>query len=53
MTKHAWVKKKIVADNDGAADCSCNEPEAQWHIMGIPAAATQRYGSDTLECVKN
>ena len=36
MTKHAWVKKKIVADNDGAADCSCNEPEAQWHIMGMP-----------------
>jgi hypothetical protein len=25
-----------VADNDGAADCSCNEPEAQWHIMGMP-----------------
>jgi hypothetical protein len=50
MKKHAWAKKKIVADNDGAADC--NEPEAQWHIMGILAAATQRYGSDTPECVK-
>jgi hypothetical protein len=35
MTNHALVKKKIVADSDGAADCSCNEPETQWHIVGM------------------
>ena len=35
MTNHALVKKKILADCDGAADCSCNEPEAQWHVMGM------------------
>ena len=40
MTKHALVKKKLVADNDGAADCSCNEPEAQWHIMGMGSCSS-------------
>ena len=33
MTNHALVMKKIVADSDGAADCRCNEPETQWHIV--------------------
>ena len=35
MTNHALVKKKIVADSDGAADCSCSEPETQWYVMGM------------------
>jgi hypothetical protein len=37
MTNHALVKKKIVADADGAADCSCScsEPETQWHVVGM------------------
>ena len=35
MTNHALVKKKILADSDGAADCSCNELETQWHVMGM------------------
>ena len=32
MTNHALVKKKIIANNDGAADCSCNDLETQWHV---------------------
>jgi hypothetical protein len=40
MTKHALVKKKIVADNDGAADCSCSEMQAQWHIMGMGSCSS-------------
>ena len=38
MTNHALVKKKIIANTDGAADCSCNndlEAQPQWHIMGM------------------
>jgi hypothetical protein len=31
------VKKKIIADNDGAADCSCNAPKTQWHVAGMGA----------------
>jgi len=35
MTNHAMVKKGILADSDGAADCSCNDLETQWHVMGM------------------
>ena len=35
MTNHALVKKKTIANNDGAADCSCNDLETQWHVMGM------------------
>jgi hypothetical protein len=52
MTKHTLVKN--VADNDGAADCSCNEMEAPWHIMGMGSCSSyptiRKRG--TLECVK-
>jgi hypothetical protein len=35
MTKHALVKKKIIPNTDGAEDCSCHEPETQWHVVGM------------------
>jgi hypothetical protein len=52
LTNHALVKNKILADCDGAADCSCNEPEAQWHVMGMGSCNTaiQSSGSDFQEC---
>jgi hypothetical protein len=40
MTNHALVKKKIIANNDGAADCSCNDPAAQWHVMGMGSCSS-------------
>jgi hypothetical protein len=48
MTNHALVKKKIIANNDAAADCSCNELETQWHVMGMGSCSsypliTQRF----------
>jgi hypothetical protein len=35
MTNHAMVKKRIVADSEGAADCSCNEPQNTAFLMQI------------------
>ena len=40
MTNHALVKKKIIADTDGAADCSCSDLEAQWHAMGMRSCSS-------------
>ena len=43
VTNDAVVQKKIIADNDGAADSSCNKPETQWHVLWEwePAIATR------------
>ena len=30
----ALVKNNIISNTDGAEDCSCNEQETQWHVMG-------------------
>jgi hypothetical protein len=43
MTKHALVKKGIVENKDGNANCTCGKVETQWHTMpsckenGLPA----------------
>jgi hypothetical protein len=42
MMNYGLVKNKIIANTDGAADCSCNDPEAQWHVMGWEPAAAIR-----------
>jgi hypothetical protein len=43
MTKNALVKKGIVENKDGNANCTCGKAETQWHTMpsckenGLPA----------------
>ena len=43
MTKHALVKKGIVENKNGIANCTCGKIETQWHTMssctknGLPA----------------
>jgi hypothetical protein len=43
MTKHALVKKGIVENKNGNANCTCGKIETQWHTMssctknGLPA----------------
>jgi hypothetical protein len=40
MTNHALVNKKIIANSGGAADCSCKDLEAQWHVRGMGSCSS-------------